>query len=292
VRRSAVLLLAAIASGLGLSGCVALAVPAVAGAAMGKRFVDSRSGRDERLTVTALPPGSTMPTPTAAAAQTEATPVAVTTGAGSAEAAAGSVQAWRELIRHVAAKVVTRPADSVVLAPGATLADPQFAPCGDRPLAAVFDIDDTVLRDGQVVPGAASALAALRAMGVAIVFNADRPAARAAATEAALDAAGLGPAAHGTTLFLSGDDATGAKKDGRRARIAARYCVIAQGGDQLGDFSDLFDAGLTPAARRSATLLAPLSAKWGAGWFILGSPAVSDLPESLASNDQTPVPAP
>lgn len=284
MRRRAVLLLAAIASGLGLSGCVALAVPAVAGAAVGKRFVNARSNRDDRSdradrqAVTLLPPGSVMPPPIAALPPVEAPPpAAMTVGAGSAEAAAGSVQAWRELIRHVAVKAMTRPADSVVLAAGSTLADPQFAPCGYRPLAAVFDIDDTVLRGGQAVPGAATALSALRTMGVTVVFNTNRPAARAAATEAALSAAGLGPATHGTTLFLAGDDAMGAKRDGRRARIAARYCVIAQGGDQLGDFSDLFDAGLTPAARREATLLAPLSAKWGAGWFILAGSG-SDTP--------------
>ncbi len=57
-------------------------------------------------------------------------------------------------------------------------------------------------------------------------------------------------------MFLSGDDAMGSKKDGRRATIAAKYCVLAMGGDQLGDFSDLFNAGLAPCPRRDATLAA------------------------------------
>ena len=39
---------------------------------------------------------------------------------------------------------------------------------------------------------------------------------------------------------------TGVYSDGRRATIAAKYCVVAMGGDQLGDFSDLFNAGLAP----------------------------------------------
>ena len=44
-------------------------------------------------------------------------------------------------------------------------------------------------------------------------------------------------------------------------------------GDQLGDFTDLFNAADTPVAVRrnsvGGTLLAPL---WGAGWFMLPNP--------------------
>ena len=39
----------------------------------------------------------------------------------------------------------SRPADSAILAPGTTLAEPAFVPCGRKPLAAVFDVDETVL---------------------------------------------------------------------------------------------------------------------------------------------------
>ncbi|UVO52579.1 acid phosphatase [Sphingomonas sp. SUN019] len=220
---------------------------------------------------------------------------------GSGEAAAVSVQAWRELVRYVATKASARPADSVVLAAGTTLAAPTFAPCGDKPLAAVFDVDETVLlnlgfeydaaggaafdearwaaweRTGigksAAVPGAAVALEALRTMGVTVVFNTNRSAAHATATEQAIAAAGLGLAKHGDTLFLKGDDGDGSFKDGRRAKIAGRYCVIAMGGDQLGDFSDLFNRGQTPGARRAAAMASPISTKWGAGWFILPNPA-------------------
>ncbi|RZM19206.1 MAG: hypothetical protein EOP67_58160, partial [Sphingomonas sp.] len=117
-----------------------------------------------------------------------------------------------------------------------------------------------------------AALTQLRAMGVTVVFNSNRAAANAAQTQAAIEAAGLGPARHGETLFLAGDDATGSKKDGRRATIAARYCVVAMGGDQLGDFSDLFNAGQTPAARRAVVQSPAITAKWGAGWFVLPNP--------------------
>ncbi|HXH14621.1 MAG TPA: HAD family acid phosphatase [Sphingomonas sp.] len=215
----------------------------------------------------------------------------------SGEGAAVSIQAWNTLVGYVRAQ---RSPTSVILAQGATLAAPAWTSCGTKPKAAVFDVDETVLlnlgfeydaasgqpwsdsrwqdweRTGikQVapVPGAREALAALRALGVTIVFNSNRSAANAAPTEAAIIGAGLGPARHGETLFLSGDDATGSKKDGRRATIAARYCVVAMGGDQLGDFSDLFNAGQTPAARRAVVQSPAIAAKWGAGWFVLPNP--------------------
>ncbi|MES2157579.1 MAG: HAD family acid phosphatase [Pseudomonadota bacterium] len=220
---------------------------------------------------------------------------------GSGEAAALSVQAFRTLASYATATVKARPQASVVLAPGASLDQPSFVPCGTKPFAAVFDVDETVLlnigyeyhdaRSGKgydeaawdawertgagavgPVPGAVEALAQLRAAGVTVIFNTNRASANAAATAQAIRAAGLGEAVHGQTLFLKGDDATGSAKNGRRATIAARYCVIALGGDQLGDFSDLFNAPQPVAARRAATLASPIAALWGRGWFALPNP--------------------
>lgn len=220
---------------------------------------------------------------------------------GSGEAAALSVQAFAMLASHATATAKARPAQSVVLASGASLDQPRFVPCGDKPFAAVFDVDETVLlnigyeyhdaRSGKgydeaawdawertgagavsPVPGAVAALAQLRAAGVTVVFNTNRSAANAAATAQAISAAGLGQAVHGQTLFLQGDDAMGSGKDGRRATIASRYCVIALGGDQLGDFSDLFNAGQPVAARRVATTTPAIAALWGRGWFVLPNP--------------------
>ncbi|HST36630.1 MAG TPA: acid phosphatase, partial [Allosphingosinicella sp.] len=75
------------------------------------------------------------------------------------------------------------------------------------------------------------------------------------------------------TLFLQGDVAPGSAKDPRRAEIASRYCVIAMAGDQLGDFSDLFNARslAVPDRRRYATTQ-PFASLWGGGWFILSNP--------------------
>jgi 5'-nucleotidase (lipoprotein e(P4) family) len=221
---------------------------------------------------------------------------------GSGEAGALSIQAFRALLDHVAVQVKTRPTDSVVLAEGATLDAPIFVPCGNKPLAAVFDVDETLVLNlgfeekdarrgggpfdskmwdrwektgaGSVspVPGAVFAVNALRAQGVAVIFNTNRAAANVAGTVAAIKAAGLGDAVHGETLFLSGDDATGSRKDGRRWRIAARHCVIALGGDQLGDFSDLFNQIKSVPDRRMASIRGRIAQLWGAGWFALPNP--------------------
>lgn len=221
---------------------------------------------------------------------------------GSGEAAALSMQVWRALTTYATAQVKARPVNSVVLAQGTTLDPLYLAPCGYKPFAAVFDVDETVMlntgfeyydaRSGkgyskaawdawektgegavEAVPGAALALRELRAMGVTVIFNTNRTAANADATVRAIRAAGLGDAVHGETLFLQGDDAMGDQKDGRRATIAAKYCVIAMGGDQLGDFSDLFNAGKpAPAVRRAAASQPLISRLWGNGWFVLPNP--------------------
>lgn len=220
---------------------------------------------------------------------------------GSGEAAALSVQAYGALVDSVRARMAAGGArTSVVLEPGASLAAPRFQPCGGKPVAAVFDVDETMLlnlgyesdeamladsydparwdrweKTGAdkvaAVPGAVTAVQALRAMGVTVIFNSNRAAANAAQTEAALAFAGLGPARHGETLFLKGDVDGKSAKDARRNAIAARWCVVAMGGDQLGDFSDGF-AALTPPERRAVVAGPAIGAMWGRSWFLLPNP--------------------
>jgi predicted secreted acid phosphatase len=130
------------------------------------------------------------------------------------------------------------------------------------------------------MPGAVDVLAAIRGDNVTVIFNSNRLAAYAAASEAALTNAGLGPANHDAdparrTLWLKGDAGGGSPKDARRQAISAHYCVIAMAGDQLGDFSDLFNPN--PArpdivARRRDASAAPIAERWGNGWFILSNP--------------------
>lgn len=220
---------------------------------------------------------------------------------GSGEAVALSRQAYSALTSFVTERVRAGsqgPRGGVVLSADATLAAPRFAECDGKPPAIVLDGDETVVLNlgfeadqakrggvydagrwsrweqtggGAVapVPGAVEAVRAVRALGVTVVFNSNRSSANAPFTERMLDGLGLGPAKHGSTLFLTGDDATGSRKDARRATIAETHCVIAMGGDQLGDFSDLFNAIGDPALRRAAADTSPIGGLWGKGWFML-----------------------
>lgn len=216
---------------------------------------------------------------------------------GSGEAAALSRQAFRALVGYATYRRAA--GDSVILRPGATLAAPQWESCAGKPRAAVFDADETVVLNLGVealaagnpaapfdaaqwarwertgakavapVPGAVEAFAALRAAGVAVVVNSNRAAANAAGTIAGLKAAGLGDFTLGTDLFLR-DGPSG--KDARRTAIAQRYCVVAMAGDQLGDFSDLFNAIPSAADRRRVADTGAVAALWGNGWFVLPNP--------------------
>jgi hypothetical protein len=211
---------------------------------------------------------------------------------GSGEAAAISRQTYAALEGYALAKAAQRPADSVVLAEGATLQAPAYVPCGNKPLAAVFDIDETVTlntglmkslaagagapRDSSVltVPGAVEAIRALKAAGVTAIYNTNRTTNMADGVIATLVSIGLDAPVRGETLFLNGDDALRGNKDGRRALIAGKWCVIAMAGDQLGDFSELFNAkNLSVAERRQAALAGPTAVNWGRGWFALPNTA-------------------
>jgi 5'-nucleotidase (lipoprotein e(P4) family) len=240
---------------------------------------------------------------------------------GSAEAAALSRQTWRILADFVDEQVASGTRQGVVLTPDSTLTNPHFLPCGDKPPAIVLDVDETSIlnlgaeyddllanrkkfdedawdrweKGGAAyvapTPGAKEALDRLRDHGVTVVFNSNRAAANAAGAEAALNAAGLGPARHGETLFLSGDDSSGSMKDGRRQTIAARYCVLAMAGDQLVDFSDLFKTEPNGvAARRATVAYSGIAELWGAGWFVMPNPvygsALQGGPDDIFPKDK------
>lgn len=222
---------------------------------------------------------------------------------GSAEGAIASAQVYRTMADYVRmAAISAAPRRQVVLAEGSTPAAPKFDDCRDKPLAAVFDADETLIwnlgamryfaKQGKdfdpaiwdqwektgagkavAMPGVIDALAIMRGAGVTVIVNTNRTAANAKGSEDTLRAAGLGEFKHGETLFLMGDTPDGASKDGRRALIASRWCVIAMGGDQLGDFAQAFNAReLSVADRKTLATSGPIADLWGHGWFLLSNP--------------------
>jgi 5'-nucleotidase (lipoprotein e(P4) family) len=262
---------------------------------------------------------ATTPPPPATAVPVEAAkpPVALQYLYGSPEAAAAVRATNRRIADYGVWRITARPKDSVVLAPGAGVDAPAFEPCGDKPFAAVFDADETLIWNlgpmrhfaekgtsfdpkvwdqweksgaGKAVamPGTIEMVNALRAAGITVIANTNRSAANAKGSEDTLRAAGLGAFKHGETLFLMGDDAGGSSKDGRRAAIAAKYCVIILGGDQLGDFSQQFNAKDLPAAQRMALATsAGATALWDKGWFLFPNPVYGPW-EKLGWDDAFP----
>lgn len=246
--------------------------------------------------VTAPPAGAAAPA--AAPAEAAKPPVALQYLYGSAEAAIAVRATNARIADYAAARIKQRPTDSVILVAGATMDAPRFEPCGNKPFAAVFDADETLIWNlgpmryfaekgssydpkiwdqwektgaGKAVamPGTVEMLARLRAAGITVIANTNRSAANAQGSEDTLRAAGLGDFKHGETLFLMGDDASGSSKDARRATIASRYCVIILAGDQLGDFSQQFNARDLPAAQRTALATGlGATALWDKGWFL------------------------
>jgi len=307
VRLSRAAVLALFAASPVLSSCV-VALPTVAAGVIAKKQVNRKNARSRagRAQQTEILPLTELPAPSSAPAPVPAGPAAgMQYLYGSGEAAALSIQAYQALWNYVYARVLDRrmgrEVAAVVLSSEATLVVPKFMPCGKKPLAIVLDVDETAVlnlgyeaadaqRTGSydearwsrweatgadkvaAVPGAVETLDAARRAGVVIVFNSNRSVTNAPATIAALKGAGLGDAELGKTLWLRESGAPSGK-DSRRWEIAAKYCVVALVGDQLGDFSDLFNPGGVPVAIRrnlaTQTMMAPM---WGTGWFVLPNP--------------------
>jgi 5'-nucleotidase (lipoprotein e(P4) family) len=208
--------------------------------------------------------------------------------------------AFHALIAYVKDKAAHRPANSVVLEQGSPIVNARFVPCGDKPLAVVFDVDETMVLNlgyearaaaGEsydktrwnrweqtggsavaAVPGSVHAIEELRDLKITPIFISNRTAANAPATEAMLNALKLGPAKHGENLWLEGDVAGGSAKDPRRLTVARNYCVVAMAGDQLGDFSDRLNDPMPVAQRRQLAVHSSAGGLWGKGWFLLPNP--------------------
>lgn len=292
-------------------GCVAAAIPVAAGGLIAR---DQLPGRDKRQdakrdAATAAAPQLETGAGRAAAAAMEAGAViqpgmkalpppgvAPSSGSGGAgEAAAYSLQAYQALWNHLTAQTERRrrgeALQSVVLMPGTSLDAPRYASCEDKPLAIVFDLDESTEKaadpdapwrrwkgDGSdavaATPGAVEGIEAARREGVTVIFTSHRSPQSAPGIAALLDRLGFGKFEAGRTLILSGGEAETRDEQARQV-IAAGYCVIALVGDSLEDFSTLFAAAGDAGKRQTAateTMVAPL---WGAGWFILPNPVRS-----------------
>ena len=89
-------------------------------------------------------PAEVVTTPSAPA-EAAKPPVALQYLYGSPEAAVAVRATNARIADYGVWRIRQRPKDSVVLAPGATMDAPAFEPCGNKPFAAVFDADETLI---------------------------------------------------------------------------------------------------------------------------------------------------
>lgn len=139
--------------------------------------------------------------------------------------------------------------------------------CSDRPRAVLFDLDpdgallpiDTPMQSD---PRSGILLDNLRRNDVTIGWISGRNAMDAGRLRNVLKESGLDSLGQDTLLLMRyADD----RKQTRRAEFAREYCLLAIAGDTRADFDELFNYLKDPAAA------APLDALLGNGWFLTPS---------------------
>lgn len=282
-----------------LSGCVAAAIPALAGSALvGTRIDGDEPGEQTRA---ASAPAPEVP---ATAARPAANPVVIVASSGTAPSVPAPVAPPPPMpvaaVAPVAAPVTAASAVSTpsgaprpeqfgfsqfvrygrgvaAVSAGATgplsamLADPialdgQRKRCaaGQQPVA-VIDLDPAgglfaPPADPERNPGPALGLAVLREAGVKIAWLSDLPVAEIGSVRTALEIAGLD---------LRGEDIVSLRRDpedrkqARKESLAATSCIIAIAGDAKPDFDERFQYLRNPEAG------AALETAIGDGWFLI-----------------------
>ncbi|SHN57319.1 hypothetical protein [Erythrobacter sanguineus] len=293
-RRIALLPVLALA-GTSLSGCVAVAIPALAGSALvGSRIDAERPDNAAPAAAPARVVALVPPVRTPAASSAPPVTVAAAPAAESAAMAVASAPAavpptpliepalpmiapasprrqfgFAQFVRYgrgVAA--VSAQANGPL---SAMLADPialdgQRRRCaGDDQPVAVIDLDP---QGGVFIPpakvvkndGQALGLAVLREAGVQIAWVSDAPVSQIGGVRTALEQSGLDPRGEDiVSLRRDPED----RKQARKETLAATACIVAIAGDEKSDFDERFQYLRNPEAG------AALETAIGDGWFLI-----------------------
>lgn len=143
--------------------------------------------------------------------------------------------------------------------PGSLLPLKAKCPVG-APGAVLIDLDraggsEDAIADTRL----ATALASLRADGVAVLWISQRSAVDAGTLRTMLSESGLDPDGQDELLLTYGDQ----RKQTRRAEAAADYCILAIAGDERSDFDELYEYLRTPISAQA------LESMIGDGWFLV-----------------------
>jgi hypothetical protein len=285
-----------IVASLLLQGCVALALPAVAAGVIGKKEIDKgreRAKAAENSFDPTVPPEVIVGTP----------PSEPSTDVSMREAPAGKTEAGGDDVETVSA--INRLAQSdiqnvylpfaryaldqaerrargefargAVLVENVSLSAPKTMDCGNRPMAAIIDLDvapgTPAEMDVERQNGFSVLLETMRESGIRIAWLAETDQTR---LKPILDLLREGnePVIRDADLMLVGLPG-GYRKQERRWQLARDYCVVAIAGDRRGDFDELYDY------LRDQSYAIRLDAFIGKGWFELPHPVAAIDSERL-----------
>ncbi|MEP5936984.1 MAG: hypothetical protein ABJ239_01525 [Erythrobacter sp.] len=258
---------AIIVAALMLQGCLAAAIPVVAGSVLASRDVIQEG--QENSGDLALAPSVTPNSGPEIAGDADASRAPQANVVPKATQSPASLAAISNFASYTArqASLGQGEAQSALLKnPGAL--DGVRANCGDTPSAVLIDLDP----DGGILPidnemvsnqALSSALDRLRSQGVTIGWISGRLTIDAESVREKLIAGGLDPLGQDTLLLMQSFDQN---KQQRRREFGRDYCVLAISGDTLSDFDELF---VYLKNQDSALRLNPLR---DAGWFITPLP--------------------
>jgi hypothetical protein len=287
-KRNLVLLPLLALAGTALSGCVAVAIPTLAGSALAGREIVGPGDEDDAArqapspapapvpVAAPAPPRAPAPIASAPAAPPPASapaPAVVAAAPAPQPAAAENTPAtdttrttgFARLVRYGRAVSLSRGPETGMLS--AMLSDP-YALDGQRrrcapgvqpvvlidldPAGGVFAVPAMPARRQSTILG----FAVLREARVVIAWISDLPVEQSGALRDALAQSGLDPRGEDIISLRRDED-----KQTRRESLAATSCIIAIGGDERPDFDDRFRYLKTPEA---GALLEPII---GDGWF-------------------------
>ncbi len=269
---------AAIAALFALNGCVAAALPVLAGSALATRDVvkesnERRAAKRAEGSVTVSPSESLSPPNDSASTspsgdQTRALAISDVTSPprGNISLMDTKSSPFFGLISYSLAQVSDETSDppfSAVLRNPSVL-DGERAQCSNGKPTILIDLDPsdaTLAPDNgiQSDPVLAQGLAALRENGIEVAWISGLSADRAGDVRSALSSSGLDPANEDSLLLMRYPND---RKQTRRKELAESVCLLAIAGDDRKDFDELYDYLLKPSA---AFALEPLINN---GWFL------------------------
>lgn len=268
-------------SAAALSGCVAAAIPLVAGGALARTSTDGEPGPSVEKAPTAKPAGqqsqlaATSSVPPSSESASEALQEALVAPPSERERTSALAQKpeLAEFVRYSTEKAYAFTqggealATAVLVNPASLDGERRMCEQGDeRDPAILIDLDpgDGVFGEASPLPtekSIALSIKVLRSEGVTVAWISENSAANADIVRDALTTSGLDPEAEDTLLLMR---YPGDRKQTRREEFASETCLIAIAGDERRDFDELYEY-LTN--RNAALALEPM---FNNGWFLVG----------------------